>query len=56
MAATAQASASWLLAAAAFVAFLLLVEFDDRVLQVEIAFTGAAATLSAALLLLYRRT
>ena len=53
---TAQASVSWLLAAAAFVAFLLLVEFDDRVLQVEIAFTGAAATLSAALLLLYRRT
>ena len=53
---TAQASVSWLLAAAAFVAFLLLVEFDDRVLQVEIAFTGAAATLAAALLLLYRRT
>jgi O-antigen/teichoic acid export membrane protein len=51
----AQASASWLLAAAAFVAFLLLVEFDDRVLQVELAFTGAAAALCGALLLLYRR-
>ena len=51
----AQASASWLAAAAAFVAFLLLAEFDDRVLQVELAFTGAAAALSAALFLLYRR-
>ena len=51
-----QASASWLLAALAFVAFLLFVEFDDRVLQVELAFTGAAAALSSALLLLYRRT
>jgi O-antigen/teichoic acid export membrane protein len=51
-----QASASWLAAALAFVAFLLFVEFDDRVLQVEIAFTGAAAALCGALLLLYRRT
>ncbi len=51
-----QASASWVLAALAFVAFLLFVEFDDRVLQVELAFTGAAAALSSALLLLYRRT
>jgi hypothetical protein len=50
------ASASWLLAAAAFVAFLLLADFDDRVLQVELAFTGAAAALCAALLLVYRRT
>ena len=50
------ASASWVIAALAFVAFLLFVEFDDRVLQVEIAFTGAAAALSGALLLLYRRT
>jgi O-antigen/teichoic acid export membrane protein len=51
-----QASASWVLAALAFIAFLLFVEFDDRVLQVELAFTGAAAALSGALLLLYRRT
>ena len=51
-----QASGSWLAAALAFVAFLLFVEFDDRVLQVELAFTGAAAALCAALLLLYRRT
>jgi O-antigen/teichoic acid export membrane protein len=51
-----QASASWVAAALAFVAFLLFVEFDDRVLQVEIAFTGAAAALCAALLTLYLRT
>jgi O-antigen/teichoic acid export membrane protein len=51
----AQASASWVAAAAAFVAFLLFVEFDDRVLQVEAAFTGAAAILAAALYALYRR-
>jgi O-antigen/teichoic acid export membrane protein len=51
-----QAAASWVAAALAFIAFLLLVEFDDRVLQVEIAFTGAAAALCAALFLLYRRT
>jgi O-antigen/teichoic acid export membrane protein len=50
-----QAAISWLTAAAAFVAFLLLADFDDRVLQVELAFTGAAAALGAALLLLYRR-
>jgi O-antigen/teichoic acid export membrane protein len=50
-----QASASWALAAAAFVSFLLLVEFDDRVLQVEIAFLAGAAGLSSALYLLYRR-
>ena len=50
-----QAAISWLAAAAAFVAFLLLADFDDRVLQVELAFTGAAAALGAALLLLYRR-
>jgi O-antigen/teichoic acid export membrane protein len=52
----AQASASWVLAALAFVLFLLLADFDDRVLQVEIAFAGAAAALSAALYALYRRT
>ncbi len=51
----AQASACWVGAAAGFVLFLLLVEFDDRVLQVELAFLGAAALLSAALYGLYRR-
>jgi O-antigen/teichoic acid export membrane protein len=49
-----QASATWALAAVLFVLFLLLVEFDDRVLQVELAFTGAAAVLSSVLYLLYR--
>jgi hypothetical protein len=50
-----QASASWALAALAFVLFLLLADFDDRVLQVELAFAGAAAALSASLYALYRR-
>ena len=35
--------------------FLLLVEFDDRVLQVEVAFVGAAALLVGSLYALYRR-
>jgi hypothetical protein len=38
------------------VLFLVLVEFDDRVLQVEVAFIGAAAVLSGSLYALYRRT
>jgi hypothetical protein len=50
-----QAAAAWLTCAIAFALFLLLVDFDDRVLQVEIAFVGAAAALSALLWLLYRR-
>ena len=51
----AQSAACWVAAAAAFVLFLLLAEPDDRVLQVEIAFVGAAAMLAAALYALYRR-
>ncbi|MET0760794.1 MAG: hypothetical protein ABWZ63_00510 [Thermoleophilaceae bacterium] len=51
----AQASVSWALAALAFVLFLVLADFDDRVLQVELAFAGAAAALSASLYALYRR-
>ena len=51
-----QASAVWVITAAAFVLFLLLLEFDDRVLQVELAFTGAAVGLSSALYALYRST
>jgi O-antigen/teichoic acid export membrane protein len=51
----AQASACWGAAAAGFVSFLLAADFDDRVLQVELAFVGAAALLSAALFALYRR-
>ena len=49
-----QSAACWLACAVAFVLFLVLVEFDDRVLQVEIAFTGAAALLSSSLYVLYR--
>jgi O-antigen/teichoic acid export membrane protein len=51
----ATASACWVTAAVGFVLFLLLAEFDDRVLQVELAFVAAAALLSAALYGLYRR-
>ncbi|HYN91987.1 MAG TPA: hypothetical protein VER75_08695 [Thermoleophilaceae bacterium] len=51
----AQAAAYWTTAALGFVLFLLLADFDDRVLQVELAFVGAAALLSASLYGLYRR-
>jgi O-antigen/teichoic acid export membrane protein len=50
-----QASAAWVACAVAFALFLLLADFDDRVLQVEIAFLGAAAVLCALLHTLYRR-
>ena len=50
-----QASAAWVACATAFALFLLLADFDDRVLQVEIAFLGAAAVLCALLHTLYRR-
>ena len=50
-----RSAACWATTAAAFVLFLLLVELDDRVLQVEIAFVGAAAILSASLYALHRR-
>jgi O-antigen/teichoic acid export membrane protein len=48
-------AACWVTCAAAFVLFLVLVEFDDRVLQVEVAFTGAAALLAGSLHALYSR-
>ena len=51
----ARSAACWAAAAVAFVLFLVLAEFDDRVLQVEIAFTGAAALLSASLYAIYTR-
>jgi O-antigen/teichoic acid export membrane protein len=51
----AQSAACWVTAAATFVLFLVLVEFDDRVLQVEVAFIGVAALLSSSLYALYRR-
>jgi O-antigen/teichoic acid export membrane protein len=50
-----QAAVAWASCAVAFALFLLLVEFDDRVLQVEIAFLGAAAALCALLHSLLRR-
>ncbi|MEA2331749.1 MAG: hypothetical protein QOH58_1887 [Thermoleophilaceae bacterium] len=49
------AAAVWLACAAAFVLFLLLADFENRVLQVEVAFVGAAGLLSGLLWLLYRR-
>jgi O-antigen/teichoic acid export membrane protein len=49
------AAAAWSACAAAFALFLLLVDFDDRVLQVELAFLGAAACLCALLHTMYRR-
>jgi hypothetical protein len=49
------AAAAWALCAAGFALFLVLVDLDDRVLQVELAFVGAAAALSLLLGLLYRR-
>jgi O-antigen/teichoic acid export membrane protein len=50
------ASACWATAAAAFVIFLLVADFDDRVLQMEIGYLGGACTLCALLYALYRRT
>jgi O-antigen/teichoic acid export membrane protein len=49
------AAAAWALCAAGFALSLVLVDLDDRVLQVELAFVGAAAALSLLLGLLYRR-
>jgi O-antigen/teichoic acid export membrane protein len=50
-----QSAACWVGCALAFVLFLLLVDFDDRVLQVEVAFIGAAALLAGSLHALYSR-
>ena len=52
----AAACVCWVAAALAFVLFLLLAEFDDRVLQVELAFTGAADRPLRRSSPLYRRT
>ena len=48
------AAICWASSAAVFVLFLLVVRFDDRVLQVEVAFAAGAALLSALLWSLYR--
>ncbi len=50
-----QSATCWAACAAAFVLFLLLADFDDRVLQVEVAFVGAAAILAGSLYALYSR-
>jgi O-antigen/teichoic acid export membrane protein len=44
----------WMGAAASFVLFLLLLDFDDRVLQVETGYVGAALVLCGLLYALYR--
>ncbi len=49
------AACTWATAAAGFVLFLAAADFDDAVLEVEVAFLGAAAVLSAVLYSLYRR-
>ena len=51
----AQSAACWAATAVAFVLFLVVFELDDRVLQVEVAFVGAAAVLCTALYTLHRR-
>jgi O-antigen/teichoic acid export membrane protein len=50
-----QASVCWALAAAGFVAFLVLADWDDRVQQVEAGFSASALVLCTLLLALYRR-
>jgi O-antigen/teichoic acid export membrane protein len=50
-----QAAACWVMSATAFVAFLLLPGWDNRVVQVEVGYAGGAALLCALLYWLYRR-
>jgi O-antigen/teichoic acid export membrane protein len=52
---TKEAAACWLVSAAAFVVFLLIPGWDDRVEQVEVGYAAAAALLCALLHWLYRR-
>jgi O-antigen/teichoic acid export membrane protein len=51
-----QAAAAWAVTAAAFVVWLLLPGFDDRVLQLEAGYLGAAGLLCTLLYGLYRRS
>jgi hypothetical protein len=53
---TREAAACWLTSAAAFVGFLLIPGWDDRVVQVEVGYAGGAAVLCALLYWLYRRS
>ncbi|HYP47133.1 MAG TPA: hypothetical protein VEQ61_00720, partial [Thermoleophilaceae bacterium] len=50
-----QAAAAWVSSATVFVAALLALGMDDVVLEVELAFVGAALMLCALLYALYRR-
>ena len=52
----AAAACTWAATAAGFVLFLVAAGFDDAVLEVEVAFLGAAACLSGVLYAVYRRT
>jgi O-antigen/teichoic acid export membrane protein len=52
---TTEAAACWVASAAAFVGFLLIPGWDDRVAQVEVGYAMAAALLCALLHWLYRR-
>jgi O-antigen/teichoic acid export membrane protein len=49
------AAGCWLLAAAAFVAWMLIPAVADQLLRAEIGYAGATALLTAALALLYRQ-
>jgi O-antigen/teichoic acid export membrane protein len=49
------AAACWLVAAAAFVVWMVIPAISDQVLRVEIGYAGATALLAAALAALYRR-
>lgn len=51
-----EAAGIWVIAAVAFVVFLLLPGWDDRVLQLEAGYLGAAALLCTMLYVLYRRS
>jgi O-antigen/teichoic acid export membrane protein len=50
-----EASVCWLVTAAGFVLFLVLLDFDDTVLQVETGYVGAALALFCLLYAVYRR-
>jgi hypothetical protein len=49
------AAGCWLLAAAVFVAWMLLPAVGDQLLRAEIGYAGATALLTATLTVLYRR-
>ena len=50
-----EAAACWVVSALAFVGFLLIPGWDDRIVQVEVGYAAGAAVLCALLHWLYRR-